>query len=76
MNQSMSWNKNCVMIIRIIAFVVTSVAGTLVLWANQCSVFYGRRVFWFVLLNQPDVGCGSVKLRGRGGDYAGGACEH
>jgi hypothetical protein len=52
------------------------VPGTVVLRPNQCSVFYSRRVFWFILLNQPDVGCGSVKLRRGGRDYAGGACEY
>jgi hypothetical protein len=45
-------------------------AGPIVLRPYQCSVFYGRRFFWFVLLNQPDVGCGSVKLRRGGRNYA------
>ena len=56
-------------------FTVLCVAGSVVLWSNQCSVFYSRCIFWFVLLNQPDVGCGSVKLRRRGRDYAGGKCR-
>jgi len=43
-------------------FTVLCVAGSVVLWSIQCSVFYSRRIFWFVLLNQPDVGCGSFKL--------------
>lgn len=48
------------------------VAGAVILRPNQRSFFYGRRVFWFLLLNQPDVGCGSLKLRRRGRDHPGG----
>ena len=51
------------------------VAGSVVVWSNQCSVFYSRCIFWFVLLDQPDVGCGSIKLRRRGRDYAGSKCR-
>ena len=56
-------------------FTVLCVAGSVVLWSNQCSVFYSRCIFWFILFDQPDVGCGSFKLRRRGRDYAGGKCR-
>ena len=53
---------------------VFCVSGAVVVRPYQCRVFYGCCVFWFILFDQPDVGCGSVKLWRGGGDYSGGEC--